>query len=206
MNYLTALKMKEKSIGIFRSLKANDYVAPDAPKHLQKFLTIWNSSGGKYCKFENLHGHDMLKLEAYLHITSPNRRLVDLLNIIIFQESFGSTKSFGSQKSLEFYNKWYESIDYINKTNKLIKRVQNDCNLLHACTQLQDPLHEVSGYILNKTEYKDKFQYTVYIPSLKMTNRLITSELLVNLESYNFKIYIFMDEIHLKQKIRLLLV
>ena len=65
----------------------------------------------------------------------------------------------------------------------------------------------IKGYIFDKLHRNDNlYQYIVYIPNLKMTNRLVTTKDLNNLENYNFKIYIFMDEIHLKQKIRLLLV
>ena len=32
-----------------------EYDAPnDAPKPIKKFLKIWHSTGGKYCKFENI--------------------------------------------------------------------------------------------------------------------------------------------------------
>jgi hypothetical protein len=37
-----------------------------------------------------------------------------------------------------------------------------------------------------------------------MINRVITMDNLKNLSEYNFQIYIFMDEIKLKQKIRIL--
>ena len=65
---------------------------------------------------------------------------------------------------------------------------------------------EIQGYIFDKLIRNDNlFQYIVYIPSLKMTNRFTTTENLENLSTHTFKIFIFMDEIHLKQKIRLLL-
>jgi len=38
-----------------------------------------------------------------------------------------------------------------------------------------------------------------------MINRIRTVEDLINLSTYQFQIYIFMDEIKLKQKIRILL-
>ena len=210
MNYLTALKMKEFSSGIYRFTKSNkEYVAPqNAPNEIKKFLKIWHSMGGQYCKFENIEQHDMLNLEAYLHITSPNRRLVDLLNMIIYQDLFDIVKI--TEKSRTFYNKWNtnESIEYINTTMKSIRKVQNDCSLLNICDKDKSLTESIMiGYIFDKLVRNDKlFQYIVYIPSLKMTNRLVSTRDLKNLESYNFKIYIFMDEIHLKQKIRLLLV
>ena len=47
------------------------------------------------------------------------------------------------------------------------------------------------------------YQYMVYIPEIKMVNRLTTRIDRENYTNYNFKIYIFMDEIRLKQKIRI---
>ena len=47
------------------------------------------------------------------------------------------------------------------------------------------------------------YQYMVYLPEIKMTNR-ITSRNDMNLNSsYEFKIYVFRDEARLKHKIRL---
>ena len=210
MNYLTAIKMKEYNIGIYRFTKSNkEYEAPvNAPKPIEKFLKIWHSTGGKYCKFENIAEHEMLNLEAYLHITSPNRRLVDMLNMIVYQDIFNIVKF--TEKSKAFYDKWNtnESIEYINTTMKSIRKVQNDCSLLNICYKDKKIVNTIhSGYIFDKLIRNDNlFQYIVYIPTLKMINRLVTTKDLKNLENYNFKIYIFMDEIHLKQKIRLLLV
>lgn len=207
MNYLTAIKMKEYKSGIYRFTKMNkEYDTPhNAPKPIKKFLKIWHSYGGQYCKFEDIEEHDMLNLEAYLHITSPNRRLVDLLNIIIFQDIFNIVKF--TEKSKIFYYKWYESIEYINTTMKSIRKVQNDCSLLNICHKNKNLTKNIiKGYIFDKIRNDNMFQYIVYIPSLKMTNRLVTTKDLKNLDDYNFKIYIFMDEIHLKQKIKLLLV
>ena len=210
MNYLTALKLKEHKSGIYRFTRSNkEYKAPDnASSDIKKFLKIWHSMGGLYCKFENVEEHDMLNLEAYLHITSPNRRLVDLLNIIIYQDIFNIVKF--TEKSKMFYDKWNtdESIDYINKSMKSIRKVQNDCSLLNICHNDESLTKKIiDGYVFDKLKRNDNlYQYIVYIPLLKMTNRLVSTKELDVLTNYNFKIFIFMDEIRLKQKIRLLLV
>jgi len=203
MNYLTAIKMKTHKNGIYRYAKVDKEHKQNVPDEIKQFLTIWNSSSGKYCVYEDISEHEMLNLEAYLHITSPNRRLVDLLNIIVFQDVFNIVKF--TEKSKKFYDKWYESIDYINKTTKSIRKVQNDCALLNMCfknKKITDAIY--TGYIFDKKE-EDLFQYMVYIPKLKMVNRLITDKDLDNLSNNKFKIYVFMDEIRLKQKIKLLL-
>ena len=67
---------------------------------------MWNSFGGNYVKFENLEGHDLLDFDAYVHITSPIRRLIDLLNIMTLQHSLGLF--IFNDQSRSFYNKWTE--------------------------------------------------------------------------------------------------
>ena len=206
MNYLSALQLGKFKTGIYRFAKENkDYEAPDNINNdVKKFLTIWNSTGGKYCKYEDVSAHEMLKLESYLHITSPNRRLVDMLNMIVFQDKLGIMKI--SDKAREFYDKWLESMDYINDSMRSIRKVQNDCSLLNLCsTNKELTKKSLKGFVFDKIQRNDElYQYLVYIPEIKMINRVTTAEDLINLSEYNFQIYIFMDEIKLKQKIRIL--
>lgn len=207
MNYLSALQLGKFKTGIYRFAKENkDYEAPEnIIKDVKKFLKIWNSMGGKYCKYDDVSAHEMLKLESYLHITSPNRRLVDMLNMIVFQDKLGIMKI--SDKAQQFYDKWLKSMDYINDTMRSIRKVQNDCSLLNLCSKNKELTKKVlNGFVFDKIQRNDKlFQYLVYLPEIKMTNRVTTMDDLINLSEYQFKIYIFMDEIKLKQKIRILL-
>ena len=64
--------------------------------------------------YPNLKSHDMLDLDAYIHITSPIRRLPDLLNIIQIMDALDLIKM--SEKSKEFYTSWTneKNIDYIS--------------------------------------------------------------------------------------------
>lgn len=210
MNYMCAIEMKKFDTGIYRFTNLNDeYKAPDdTTDDIKKFLKIWHSMGGQYCKFENIQQHDMLKLESYLHITSPNRRLVDMINMIILQDKINLIKL--NENSSKFCERWINdtSIEYINTTMKSIRKVQSDCKMLHKCsvdTTLTNRI--LDGYIFDKLERNDKlFQYIIYLPELKLTNRLTSTKNLENLIMYKFKIYIFMDEVRLKQKIRLLLI
>ena len=210
MNYFCAIEMKKYKNGIYRFTNLNqDYVAPEkAPEDIKKFLKIWHSMGGQYCKFNNVKEHDMLQLESYLHITSPNRRLVDMINMILFQDMLDLIKI--NEKSNNFCNRWIndESIEYINTTMRSIRKVQSDCAILSKCSMDETlKTRTLEGYIFDKLLRNDKlYQYIIYLPELKMTNRLTSTKDLDNLQMYNFKIYIFMDEIRLKQKIRLLLI
>ena len=182
--------------------------APRPLKDVQKFLKMWNSFGGRYCKFKDLESHDMLELDAYVHITSPIRRLVDLLNIIQLQKSLEITTM--SEDAETFYNKWTSDtmLEYINVTMKNIRKVQNDCNLLKVCYEDKSlPDKEFDGYLFDKIKRNDGlYQYTVFIDKLKMVNRMVSRKDVGDKSIQKFKIHIFIDEERLKQKLRLELI
>ena len=206
MNYICAKKLLEFKTGIYRSAKMNNSV--DIPQgidnDLQKFLKMWYSFGGNYCSYDNIKGHDMLELDAYVHITSPIRRLVDLLTMIKLQSELNIVTL--SDSCYEFYDKWTSetSLAYINKTMRSIRKVQNDCSLLKKCSEDEDILNNIyDGFIFDKIYRNDAlYQYMVYLPKLKMTNRFTSRYDKENHSIQKFKIYIFTDEDRLKKKIR----
>jgi exoribonuclease R len=209
MNYISANEMKKRKIGIYRSAKYNDiksYTPPEnASKEISKFLKIWHSSGGSYVKFENIEGHEILDLDAYVHITSPIRRLVDLLNILEFQESLGLTGK--NIHSSEFYQRWTnkDAFEYINVTMRSIRKVQNDCKLLKLCSDNEDLMNQIhKGYIFDKIYRNDGlYQYMIYIPSINMVNRIASRFDYEKYSEQNCKLYLFTDEVRLKQKVRI---
>jgi len=207
MNYYSATVLKENETGIYRSAKLNKTYKPpeSAPDEVSKFLKIWHSFGGKYTKYENIESHDMLDFDAYVHITSPIRRLPDLLNILKLQDVLGLVKL--EANALDFYNKWTsdKSVDYINQTMRSIRRVQNECSLLSMCQKDDSITKKIyRGYIFDKILRNDAlYQYMVYLPEIKMTNRITTRHDMDLNSSYEFKIYVFRDEARLKHKIRL---
>ena len=87
MNYLSAKKLLEFKTGIFRGVTLDkSFVPPNTvPSDVQTFLKMWNSFGANYAKYENLKSHEALDLDAYVHITSPIRRLVDILTMVLLQ-------------------------------------------------------------------------------------------------------------------------
>jgi exoribonuclease R len=207
MNYTCAKELVKNKCGLFRSSKMNDTFKPpdDIDISIQKFLKIWNSYGGKYCKYKDLERHDMLELDAYVHITSPIRRLVDLLTMMLLQERLKLIE--WGDEAKKFYNYWTtdESIEYINTTMRSIRRVQNDCQLLNICSSNKELLEkEYNGFIFDKIKRNDGlFQYMVYLKELNMTNRITTRHDFNNYSYQEFKIYIFHDQERLKHKVRL---
>jgi exoribonuclease R len=203
MNYLSAKELIKLESGVFRGAKFNDTTVSteEMSSGVKKFLKNWNSSGGKYSK--KFGDHDMLQLDAYVHITSPIRRLVDLLNIMTLQDKLGLLVMSG--KARTFYERWTSdsSIEYINTNMRSTRRVQNDCNLLEMCmndTNILDKVYD--GYIFDKSQRDDKFQYTVYLQQLNMVNRFTSRHVKKNFTKQKFKIFVFTDQYSLKRKIR----
>ena len=133
MNYISAKEMKRMKIGIYWSAKYNnlkEYIPPDsATKGVKKFLKMWRSSGGSYVKYENIEGHEILDLDAYVHITSPIRRLVDLLNILQFQHTIDIVKLNENDKIYQYkfkylcYKNQINIYHNLNKYNEIYHRL-----------------------------------------------------------------------------------
>jgi exoribonuclease R len=145
----------------------------------------------------------MLGLDAYIHITSPIRRIVDLLNMIQIQNNNQLINL--SDEAAKFYLKWCQNIDYINTTSRSIRQVQNDCNLLNICHNNIELFNKVyEGYCFDKTLTNNNlFQYMVFLPELRISSKIIVTYEIDNYSKHNFKLFLFNNEEKFKKKIRL---
>ena len=214
MNYHCATELLKSKSGIFRSTIMNKSITvPDSvPEDVSKFIVIWNSASGQYVDCANINSdkdhirHDLLDIDSYIHITSPIRRLVDLLNIIKFQEVSGIIKL--SENVMKFYDKWINNLDYINVTMRSIRKVQCDCSLLDLCAKNPDIMEkEYDGYLFDKIYRNDGlYQYIVFLPELKLSSRITLRENYENYDCKKVKLYLFNNEEKFKKKIRLHLI
>ena len=207
MNYHSAKKLIKYKTGIFRStIIKREFSVPDTvPDDVSKFIKIWNSASGQYINGSEIIDtrHEILDMDAYIHITSPIRRLVDLLNMIQFQEVTGIIKL--SENVNKFYNKWLEDLDYINVTMRSIRKVQCDCSLLDLCHNNPEVMDkEYNGYLFDKINRNDGlYQFVVFLPELKLSSRITMRDNFDNFECKKFKLYLFNNEENFKRKIRL---
>ena len=207
MNYHSAKELIKYKTGIFRStIIKREFSVPDTvPDDVSKFIKIWNSASGQYINGAEIIDtrHEILDMDAYIHITSPIRRLVDLLNMIQFQQVTGIIKL--SDNVNKFYNKWLEDIDYINTTMRSIRKVQCDCSLLDLCHNNPEVMEkEYDGYLFDKINRNDGlFQFVVFLPELKLSSRITMRDNYDNFECKKFKLYLFNNEENFKRKIRL---
>ena len=141
----------------------------------------------------------------YTHMSSPIRRLVDIINQTIFFHYV--EKQPISQDALDFINKYTSSpsIQYINQSMKSIRQIQFHSNILHRCFQdstIMEREHE--GMIVES----DNEKYTVYLTEYKLWTMISVSDLDsdLNLEKYSthrFRIFLFEEENTFMKKIRL---
>ena len=89
MNCYCSKEMIKDKNGIYRSviLTKSSSLPSHLPDDVSKFLKIWNSSSGQYILHSDEMKHEILSMDNYIHMTSPIRRLVDLLNMIRFQKN-----------------------------------------------------------------------------------------------------------------------
>jgi exoribonuclease R len=214
MNYQCAMELLKHNTGIFRSAinKISEMNTFSIPSHLPtdvvNFVKFWNSTAGQYVNGADLTNkqqtrHDILDMEAYIHITSPIRRLVDLLNMIQMQKILNIITL--SEKVDGFYDKWLNDLEYINTTMRSIRKIQIDCSLLDLCNNNPELLDkDCDGYIFDKIVRHDGlYQYIVFLPELKMNSRITIRENMENYDNRKFKLYLFNNEEKFKKKIRL---
>jgi len=210
MNYYCATELIQHKLGIFRStiIKRKITIPDTIPEDVSKFITIWNSASGQYIDGSDIINtrHELLDFDAYIHITSPIRRLVDLLNLIAFQRVHNILQL--SEKANTFYNTWLHELDYINITMRSIRKVQCDSSLLDLCHNSPEVIEkEYTGYLFDKISRNDGlYQYIVFLPELKLSSRITLREDVEEFTNKQFKLFLFNDEERFKRKIRLHLV
>jgi exoribonuclease R len=218
MNHHCAKELLKNKKGIFRSVSKkeqdNHLLTPSLPNDVSQFLKIFTSTFGQYITLENspeenllqLCKHETLELEAYIHITSPIRRIVDLLNMIQFQ--INNQLIALSDDALEFYSTWISKIDYINSSMRSIRQLQNDCNLLDLFFNNKDVIDKIyDGYCFEKNLTSNNlYQYMVFLPELRISSRIIINHDFDNYTQHKFKLFLFNDEEKFKKKIRLQLI
>jgi hypothetical protein len=210
MNYYCAQELLKYNNGIFRTtiIRQPPPTLPEQlPEDVKKYIQIWNSTSGQYIDIHNTPTeylrHELLDIDAYIHITSPIRRLVDLLNMIKLQQNIGLIVL--SDHAAMFYDKWIGKIDYINITMRAIRKVQIDCTLLDTCLNNPDILDKVyDGYCFDKLVRNDGlYQYIVFLPELRLTSKVTIRDNLDNYEKRQYRLFTFTNEENFNKKIRL---
>jgi len=215
MNQTVGTKLAEKGRGIFRQAAltnrdAYDNTVREMPQELnvdtKRLISNWNHTTGNYVLHADAK-HEIMQLESYVHITSPIRRLVDLLNQMVFSSEYGVLESV-SLDAQAFLQDWTNDLDYINTTMRSIRKVQIDCDVLKQCFAHPEWMQQRHrGIVFDQVQKTDgTFSSMVYLENLKILSRITTTTKLANYSQHAFRIFVFEDEHKIKNKIRLELV
>ena len=208
MNHKCSAKMAQFENGIYRVTNKKELTANLGlvPIEIKNNIELILSNSGNYCLFNKNLEHTSLNLSSYLHITSPTRRIVDLLNLIKLQENLNLIGL--GEESKKFYNYWIDKLDYINEIFKSINKVQRDCLLLdlfYNNNEIKNKIYD--GYIItDKLTKSMAYKYNVYIHELKLFSTITVVNEIKDFSNLKFKLFLFNDEDNLKSKIKLQLV
>jgi exoribonuclease R len=223
MNVLTGKVMARNRCGIFRKMAFSDVSKMSAgsmdgiPTETARVMRSWNNVVGGYVLYSDTTDitHNLLNMSIenvyssglsphYVHITSPIRRLVDVLNQIILSSKLGMCDHVSEQARL-LLDKWLSNIITVNDHMKSIRKIQQECDLLYKCS-MDETLYEQhhSGYVVDKKITSDgMYKYTVYLPSLKMFGRIQTTIQCYLYSEYKIAMYMFQESDTIIRKIRL---
>jgi exoribonuclease R len=221
MNQTVGTKLATKAMGIFRQAALTN---PDAyektlremPEELgqdtKRTISNWNHTTGNYVTISKstsnqptlLPRHEIMQTHSYIHITSPIRRLVDLLNQMIFSAEYSVVQCL-SRDAQDFVQQWITDLDYINTTMRSIRKVQIDCDVLKECYAHPEWMQQRHpGIAFDQVQKTDgTFSCMVYLEHLKILSRINTSFVVENYSRHYFRLFVFEDEHKIKNKIRL---
>jgi exoribonuclease R len=215
MNLECGNYMASKNIGVFRLVNYIQTIDKDFQNEIchlddsvQRIIKSWSNTTGQYIVYDGrILEHELMKKTNYIHITSPIRRLVDLLNQMWMLKSLTLIENISNDADI-FFNNWINKIDYINASMRSIRKIQTDCQLLHTCFNNASIMNiQYNGIVFDKLRKNDgSIQYMVYLNHLKMLGRIKTYQDFENYSNHEFKIFLFEDEYKVKKKIRIQLI
>jgi exoribonuclease R len=139
-----------------------------------------------------------------VHITSPIRRIVDIINQTLFVSGEGIVSEI-SGDALAFCKKWILQIGEINTMTKSIRKLQNDCEWLDLCSR--DPAiltKQHPGVLFEKRAREDAtFSYMVYLEDLKRVARIRTIHEYDDYTRLSFRLFFFSDEDNVQTRVQL---
>ena len=201
--------MFENKIGIYRSIFSktlSHIVSSGTTIHsiidsdstinteTKRFLHNWNSVSGQYMVFsEDANvGHELLNLPSYVHITSPIRRLVDLLNQILFFSHFSSVKTLSSSAQA-FLQGWLHEIEFINERMRSTMKVERECEIIRKCLSSPEILEKIhEAYIIDIRELNiepHQYKYLLYLEKDRMILSMKSEQKKDIYKKYKVKLY-----------------
>ena len=199
MNAAVAKEMRCRKIGIFRCVASKK-----TSSSLDPFIRLWEQQmSGQYKVYESELNHETLQMSEYVHFTSPIRRMVDLLNQMIWVQVILS------EKSNQFLESQLQQLDVLNLSMKNIRKVQTDCEILYQVSTYPEKWLEKDhdGTIISKEENfsKEDNLYWIYVKELKYFVRVKNEKDLHLYSDVKCKLFLIDKEDQVIKKVRIVL-
>jgi len=220
MNTICGELLRERGVGIFREatfhpntrnsgfagIEPSADLPEDLPNTTRQLITNWKHTTGQYVAYYDgmEAGHAIMGKSFYVHITSPIRRLVDLLNQILFISTYNTADV--SIVAIDFVKNWIGRLDYINTAMRSIRKVQVDCNMLQKCTIHPEWMEkEHRGVVFDRIKRTDGlYSYMVHLVDLNLLSRFLSPTCIEENRLGMFRMFVFGDEDRLQRKIRVM--
>lgn len=196
MNCDCANILKENDRGIFRNMKKqledeDTRFASFSPSVKRALKTFESASYGLAAE-----GHAEFGGQSYVHITSPIRRAVDIINMSHMLDILYINCH---KHDIKFAEKINVPCENLNAMAKAARKVQMDCELYMKVIGKETPDSIYTGIVVENPEPN---RYTVFLEELKIFSRIKTIEKLDIFSIGQYKIFVFDDESRLQKKIR----
>ena len=223
MNTICGSVLVCNNTGILRGggmLKVQEEEIPQTTldESTKQFLQNWKHTNCIYRVYDSsvtdssTYHHAGLNTNTYAHITSPIRRLVDIVNQTLIIHRLGLSPSI-SPDALDFCSHWIAQIDYINKTMKSIRKLQMECELIHLCETDPTLLSAVHSGVVFDKKCRDGvsgnsacYSYMVYLTDLRRVARVRSIVNYPEHTALSFRLFFFTDEDNIRDKVQLQIV
>jgi exoribonuclease R len=203
MNKYCGNRMFEHQVGIYRSVFSANPVTGFLGSHdnkdmlpdTKRLIYNWSSMCGQYVVYSDdaKLDHDLLNIKTYVHMTSPIRRLVDLLNQIVFFTRFSLVTRL-SQDAISFLNEWVTNIDVLNEKMKSTLKVERECETMRKCLTRPEMLVQPhDAYVIGIRDILVNgvcmYKHTLYLEREKMILELKSEQKRDIYKRYQIRMY-----------------
>ena len=187
--------------GIYRYCRVTNATTTSVPDALSEYAK-WADTQSAYALFNKDLIHELLGVSFYTQMSSPIRRIVDIVNMIEMHENEKLCQL--HEDTIIYKNYWINQIDVINDNRRSIKRLESETKLLnYYLTEVDGNSRVYDGYIVN---ILNEHKYMVFIPELQSSAVL---KVIKNIDLYTkikCSLCLLRDEINIIQKIRIMLI
>ena len=204
MNYRASLLLSAAGKGVFRSVGKSEstFVPPCAPAHVVNKVHAWKGLSGSYVGHTSPLGHEALGLASYVHVTSPIRRFVDVMNMVELMRILSGP---GALRCAEpVLSRWYSRLDFLNRSSKDVQRIQTDAAALDYCLSRGADECVVTGYPYSGQRGPGaSAKYRVYVPELGTVCGVTVQTELEEFSELRLAVRVFSNESRLGRRVRI---